>query len=46
MPDFEEDDDRPELDDEKPVVVVLKSGDLTAEEAEVIQKQSDVTPGI
>ncbi|KAL3244756.1 hypothetical protein MRX96_018566 [Rhipicephalus microplus] len=40
------DDVDPDLDDEKPVVVVLEAGDLTAEEAEmVIQSQvSDDEP--
>ncbi|KAH6946039.1 hypothetical protein HPB50_011282 [Hyalomma asiaticum] len=33
----------PDLDDEKPVVVVLKAGDLTAEEAEMLsQRQASV----
>ena len=41
MPDFSADDygDQPDKDDEKPVVVVLKKGDLTAEEANDIQTQ-------
>lgn len=29
----------PDLDDEKPVVVVLKAGDLTAEEAEMLSQR-------
>ncbi|KAK3085321.1 hypothetical protein FSP39_001447 [Pinctada imbricata] len=45
MPAFDDDDDRPDLEDEMPVVVVLRDGDLTAEEAEVLKKQNDVTPG-
>lgn len=38
----------PDIDDEKPVVVVLKAGDLTAEEAEIYsQKQvSDNEPAV
>ncbi|XP_014477603.1 PREDICTED: uncharacterized protein KIAA1143 homolog [Dinoponera quadriceps] len=35
------DDEKEELADEKPVVVVLNSGDLTAEEADTFQKQKD-----
>lgn len=31
----------PEKEEEKPVVVVLKTGDLTAEEAELEKKQID-----
>ena len=31
--------DRPDQDDEKPVVVVLKHGDLTQEEADEIQAE-------
>ncbi|KAL3859964.1 hypothetical protein ACJMK2_010142 [Sinanodonta woodiana] len=38
---FDSDDDCEEQDDEKPVVVTLKKGDLTAEEAEAIQKKID-----
>lgn len=34
-------DEKEELADEKPVVVVLKSGDLTAEEADVFKKQKE-----
>lgn len=41
MPDFDADDDQPEKDDEKPVIVVLKKGDLTADEADVLQKNLD-----
>ncbi|XP_052060683.1 uncharacterized protein KIAA1143 homolog [Mytilus californianus] len=41
MPDFDEDDDSPEKDDEKPMVVVLKKGDLTADEANNEQKALD-----
>ncbi|VDI62367.1 Hypothetical predicted protein [Mytilus galloprovincialis] len=41
MPDFDEDDDSPEKDDEKPMVVVLKKGDLTADEANTEQKVLD-----
>ncbi|XP_021341392.1 uncharacterized protein KIAA1143 homolog [Mizuhopecten yessoensis] len=37
MPDFDDDDDCPEADDEKPVVVVTRPGDLTAEQAEVVE---------
>ncbi|KAL1447812.1 hypothetical protein MTO96_028322 [Rhipicephalus appendiculatus] len=33
------DDVDPDLDDEKPVVVVLKAGDLTAEEAEMLSRR-------
>jgi len=33
------DDEKEELDDEKPVVVILNSGDLTAEEADAFKKQ-------
>ncbi|EAT32414.1 AAEL015425-PA [Aedes aegypti] len=39
-----EDDDRDERDDEKPQVVVLKEGDLTAEEAAVAKKEEDEKP--
>lgn len=35
------DDEKEELTDEKPVVVVLNSGDLTAEEADAFKKQKD-----
>lgn len=35
------DDEKEELADEKPVVVVLNSGDLTAEEADAFQKQKE-----
>ncbi|XP_070151808.1 uncharacterized protein KIAA1143 homolog [Polyergus mexicanus] len=35
------DDEKEELTDEKPVVVVLNSGDLTAEEADAFQKQKE-----
>ncbi|KYQ55497.1 hypothetical protein ALC60_05559 [Trachymyrmex zeteki] len=35
------DDEREELADEKPVVVVLNSGDLTAEEADAFKKQKE-----
>lgn len=35
------DDEKEELIDEKPVVVVLNSGDLTAEEAEAFKKQKE-----
>ncbi|KYN01050.1 PREDICTED: uncharacterized protein KIAA1143 homolog isoform X2 [Cyphomyrmex costatus] len=35
------DDEREELTDEKPVVVVLNSGDLTAEEADAFKKQKE-----
>lgn len=35
------DDEREELTDEKPVVVVLHSGDLTAEEADTFKKQKE-----
>lgn len=37
-------DARPDLDDEKPVVVVLKPGDLTAEEAEKYAPKEDEGP--
>uniref|UniRef100_A0A0B6Y8J8 DUF4604 domain-containing protein n=1 Tax=Arion vulgaris TaxID=1028688 RepID=A0A0B6Y8J8_9EUPU len=40
----EEDDGAPEAEEEKPIVVVIKSGDLTAEEADVEQKQIDEGP--
>ena len=46
--DTEPDYDHIDPQDEKPVVVVLKEGDLTAEEAEEIQKDIDLddkTPG-
>lgn len=35
------DDEKEELADEKPVVVVLNSGDLTAEEADAFKKQKE-----
>ncbi|KAM0732042.1 Uncharacterized protein ACS0PU_001584 [Formica fusca] len=35
------DDEKEELTDEKPVVVVLNSGDLTAEEANAFKKQKE-----
>ncbi|XP_012054516.1 PREDICTED: uncharacterized protein KIAA1143 homolog isoform X1 [Atta cephalotes] len=35
------DDEREELADEQPVVVVLNSGDLTAEEADAFKKQKE-----
>ena len=35
-----EEEDREDKDEEKPVVVVLKEGDLTAEEAERLQQTS------
>ncbi|KAL0111662.1 hypothetical protein PUN28_013091 [Cardiocondyla obscurior] len=35
------DDEKEELNDEKPVVVVLNSGDLTAEEADAFNKQKE-----
>ncbi|XP_012229439.1 uncharacterized protein KIAA1143 homolog [Linepithema humile] len=35
------DDEREDLTDEKPVVVVLKSGDLTAEEADAFEKEKE-----
>ncbi|KAL1447813.1 hypothetical protein MTO96_028322 [Rhipicephalus appendiculatus] len=38
------DDVDPDLDDEKPVVVVLKAGDLTAEEAEMLSRREDDGP--
>ncbi|CAL1536523.1 unnamed protein product [Lymnaea stagnalis] len=47
IPNFDEDgedDDVPEKEDEQPIVVVLKSGDLTAEEAESELKQIDEGP--
>ncbi|XP_062598697.1 uncharacterized protein KIAA1143 homolog [Saccostrea cucullata] len=41
MPDFDDDDDRPDNEDEKPVVVQLREGDLSAEEAERLQKTEE-----
>ncbi|XP_048749419.1 uncharacterized protein KIAA1143 homolog isoform X2 [Ostrea edulis] len=38
VPNFDEDDDREETDDEKPVVVQLREGDLSAEEVDRLQK--------
>lgn len=35
------DDEKEELADEKPVVVVLNSGDMTAEEADVFIKEKE-----
>ncbi|CAL1675865.1 unnamed protein product [Lasius platythorax] len=35
------DDEKEELTDEKPIVVVLNSGDLTAEEADAFKKQKE-----
>lgn len=35
------DDEKEDLTDEKPVVVVLNSGDMTAEEADVFIKQKE-----
>ncbi|XP_077264525.1 uncharacterized protein KIAA1143 homolog [Temnothorax americanus] len=35
------DDEKEELTDEKPVVVILNSGDLTAEEADAFKKQKE-----
>src|SRR5581483_1413244 len=46
--DDDPEDQHVEPDDEKPTVVILKDGDLTAEEAEQIQKDLDLddkTPG-
>ena len=41
IPSFDEDgeDARPDNDDEKPVVVQLREGDLTAEEVEQMEKE-------
>ncbi|XP_058466280.1 uncharacterized protein KIAA1143 homolog [Malaya genurostris] len=39
-----EDEDREEREDEKPQVVVLKNGDLTAEEAAKIEKEESEKP--
>lgn len=41
LPEISDDDEREERADEKPVVVVVKSGDLTAEEADAFKKQKD-----
>ncbi|XP_062601223.1 uncharacterized protein KIAA1143 homolog [Saccostrea cucullata] len=41
MPDFDDDEDRPDNEDEKPVVVQLREGDLTAEEVERLQKTEE-----
>ena len=38
-----EEDDRSDTEEEKPVVVVLKAGDLTAEEVERIQNEGTTT---
>lgn len=40
-PDEDFDEDRDDLYEEEPLVVVLKDGDLTAEEAEAIKKQKE-----
>ena len=40
LPEYEED-ERDDKDEEEPVVVVLKDGDLTAEEADAIKKQQE-----
>lgn len=40
IPNFEDDDERPDNDDEKPVVVQLREGDLTAEEVEQLEKEA------
>nr|XP_022312356.1 uncharacterized protein KIAA1143 homolog [Crassostrea virginica] len=47
IPSFDEDgeDARPDNDDEKPVVVQLREGDLTAEEVEQMEKEELVTDG-
>lgn len=44
IPNFEEDDDegRPDNDDEKPIIVQLREGDLTAEEVEELEKSQGV----
>lgn len=44
IPNFEEDDDegRPDNDDEKPMIVQLREGDLTAEEVEELEKSQGV----
>lgn len=39
LPEYSDDDEDTERNDEKPVVVVVNSGDLTAEEADAIEKQ-------
>ncbi|XP_046576900.1 uncharacterized protein KIAA1143 homolog [Haliotis rubra] len=43
QPEFDSDEDAPELDDEKPVVVVLKDGDLTEDQADNAKKESEKT---
>ncbi len=42
--DDEDDDDFEEPEDETPQVVVLKTGDLTKEEADQTRQQQEVTP--
>lgn len=41
LPEISDDDEKEEFADEKPVVVVLNSGDLTAEEVDAFQKQKE-----
>lgn len=41
LPEVSDDDDGGEKPDEKPTVVVLNSGDLTAEEADTFKKQKE-----
>ncbi|XP_067652245.1 uncharacterized protein KIAA1143 homolog [Haliotis asinina] len=43
QPEFDSDEDGPELEDEKPVVVVLKDGDLTEDQADHAKKESEKT---
>lgn len=44
IPNFEDDgdEDRPDNDDEKPMIVQLQEGDLTAEEVEELEKSEGV----
>lgn len=44
IPNFEDDgdEDRPDNDDEKPMIVQLREGDLTAEEVEELEKSQGV----
>ena len=42
MPEGDSDDEK---EDDKPTVVVLRQGDLTAEEAEELKKSSDCNSG-
>ncbi|XP_071084249.1 uncharacterized protein KIAA1143 homolog [Haliotis cracherodii] len=43
QPELDSDEDAPELEDEKPVVVVLKDGDLTEDQADHAKKESEKT---